>query len=178
MKPLIGSLAFALAVLPALGPASDLPVLGKAHDLIGHDWRNSGGLTLAGLKGKVVVVHFWTLACINCKHNLPSYNRWEDEFEGKSFQIVGIHTPELPFEREPARLDEAIRHWHIRYPVLSDPEGRNWDAWKQEYWPTVYLIDKRGRIRDTWQGELNYDNQGGEQKLAAEIRELIAEPYP
>jgi thiol-disulfide isomerase/thioredoxin len=123
-----------------------------------------------------VVVHFWTLGCINCKHNLPSYNRWEKEFGGQGFTEVGIHTPETDYERNPAVLKEALEHWHITYLVLEDNSSANWNRWHQQYWPAVYLIDKRGHIRDVWSGELNADGAGGEAKIGREISSLLKEP--
>ena len=156
--------------------ASGLPNLGTAPAFAGRAWLNTDRpLDWPSLRGKVVVLHFWTLGCINCKHNLPIYNRWEKNFKGDNFEIVGIHTPELDFERQPAELKRAIQKWDIRYPVLSDNSGENWNRWHQQYWPAVYLVDKQGRVRDSWSGELNYDNQHGEEKLTAEIRELLKE---
>lgn len=168
---LIGSLAAA-----SLSFASSLPKLGAAPAFAGAAWYNADRpLSWASLRGKVVVLHFWTLGCINCKHNLPIYNRWEKQFRGSDVQIVGIHTPEQDFERNPAELRRAIEKWSIRYPVLSDNSGQNWDRWHQQYWPAIYLIDKRGNVRDSWSGELNYDGQRGEDKLTGEIRDLLRE---
>ncbi len=122
-----------------------------------------------------MLVHFWTLGCINCKHNLPSYNAWEKEFKSRGLQIVGVHTPETPYERSAARVDAAIAERGIAYPVLIDRDEKNWNAWNQQFWPAIYLIDKRGRVRDSWQGELDFGNAGGTVKLTTEIRSLLAE---
>jgi peroxiredoxin len=147
----------------------------QAPEFIGRNWLNSQPLSLSELKGKVVVVHFWTLGCINCKHNLPSYNGWEKQFGKDGLVIVGIHTPETDYERSPSHLARAIQERGITYPVLVDNEGKNWTAWKQEYWPAVYLVDKQGRIRDSWQGELDFENAGGTAKFTGEIRALLSE---
>jgi thiol-disulfide isomerase/thioredoxin len=169
---------FALGATLALNSAfgSTLKDLGAAPGFVGGHWVNTPSpLNWASLKGKVVVVHFWTLGCINCKHNLPSYNRWQSEFEGQNFAMIGIHTPETDFERSPAELKKAISQWQIRYPVLEDNDSRNWNHWHQQFWPAIYLIDKTGQIRDTWSGELNADGAGGEAKLGAEIKALLKE---
>lgn len=122
-----------------------------------------------------MLVHFWTLGCINCKHNLPAYNKWQMEFKGRDFQIVGIHTPETDYERSSRHLDQAIAERRIVYPVLVDNESKNWNAWGQEYWPAIYLVDKQGRVRDSWQGELEAGGAGGTDKLTKEIRALLSE---
>lgn len=145
-------------------------------ELVGSDWHGAEKpVTLMGLKGKVVLVHFWTFDCINCKHNLPAYNKWEKEFAGKGLQIIGVHTPETPEEHVAANVDKAIARWSIQYPVLTDNGARNWDRWGVRYWPSIFLIDKHGRLRDVWEGELEYDGAGGTAKLDKEIRALLAE---
>jgi peroxiredoxin len=145
----------------------------KAPEFIGNDWLNAPKpLHLGSLRGKVLLVQFWTLGCINCKHNLPAYNAWAKEFKGAEFQIVGIHTPETAYEKDQRHIREAIDERHIEYPVLVDTAGRNWNAWNQEYWPAIYLVDRNGVVRDSWQGELG--DQGGP-KLTREIKMLLAE---
>jgi peroxiredoxin len=165
-----------LSVLVAAASASSLPDLGQAPELIGSDWKNTDhAIKLSSLAGKVVVVHFWTLGCINCKHNLGDYNEWQKQFGGKNFEIIGIHTPESDYERSGRNLDESIQEHHIRYPVLVDNSSKNWERWKQQFWPAIYLIDKRGRIRDTWTGELEWNHAGGFYKISHEIEELERE---
>jgi peroxiredoxin len=176
MRPASILAVFLLATVWVRAWAGQGPKIGQfAPELIGRDWRNSRPLTSNDLNGKVVIVHFWTLGCINCKHNLPSYNRWEKQFGKEGLVIVGIHTPETEYERDAHHLDQAIREREITYPVLVDNEGKNWAAWKQEYWPAVYLVDKQGRIRDSWQGELDFDNAGGTAKFTSEIKALLTE---
>ena len=136
-------------------------------------------LKLSAFKGKVTILHFWTLGCINCRRNLPAYNRWRKKFEGKEVEIVGIHTPETPGEASKAAVSKAIKKHGIVYPVLVDSlvQGRysNWDRWDQHFWPTVYLIDKKGKVRWRWEGELEYDRSGGEAKMAALVEKLLME---
>ena len=136
-------------------------------------------LKLSALKGKVTILHFWTLGCINCRRNLPSYNRWRKKFEGKEVEIIGIHTPETPGEASNTAVSKAIKKHGIVYPVLVDSliQGKyvNWDRWNQHFWPTVYLIDKKGKVRWRWEGELEYERSGGEAKMAALVEKLLKE---
>jgi hypothetical protein len=89
--------------------------------------------------------------------------------------IIGVHTPETPWERQPANVTREIRRLGITYPVLLDPNGANWNRWGQHYWPTVYLIDKHGRVRYRWEGELEYDRAGGEAIMARLVSQLLKE---
>ena len=119
-----------------------------APELVGSQWINTPGgkpITLASRLGKVTVVEFWTFACINCRHNLPSYARWHTQFAAKDVAIIGIHTPETDAERDPATVARHVQELGIQYPVLLDNDYKNWDRWRQQYWPVVYVIDKRGR---------------------------------
>ena len=153
-----------------------------AAELSGSKWLNTPDgkpIKLSSLKGKVTVLHFWTLGCINCRRNLPSYNRWYKKFDPKQVAIIGVHTPETPGEASKTAVEKAIKKHGIAYPVLVDSlqEGRyaNWDKWHQQYWPTVYLIDKKGKVRWRWEGELEYNQAGGEAKMASLIENLMNE---
>ncbi|MFX8660829.1 redoxin domain-containing protein, partial [Acinetobacter baumannii] len=88
-----------------------------------------------------------TLGCINCKHNLPIYNRWQEKYAAKGLQIIGVHTPETSYEHSIPHVKESIAHWGIKYPVVFDGNSENWNRWKVEAWPSVYVVDKRGQIR-------------------------------
>ena len=136
-------------------------------------------LKLSALKGKVTILHFWTLGCINCRRNLPSYNRWRKKFEGKEVEIIGVHTPETKGEASKTAVSKAIKKHEIVYPVLVDSliQGKylNWDRWDQHFWPTVYLIDKKGKVGWRWEGELEYEGSGGEAKMAALVEKLLKE---
>jgi hypothetical protein len=89
--------------------------------------------------------------------------------------IIGVHTPETPWERQTANVTREIQSLGITYPVLLDPSGANWSRWGQHYWPTVYLIDKHGRVRYRWEGELEYNHAGGEATLARLVNQLLKE---
>jgi hypothetical protein len=89
--------------------------------------------------------------------------------------LIGVHTPETPEERVRENVVRKVKEYKITYPVLLDQNGENWQRWGQQYWPTVYLIDKKGRVRYRWEGELEYRNAGGEEKMAVRIEDLLKE---
>lgn len=140
-------------------------------------WIHSPALRLSELQPKVVVVHFYTFGCINCIRNLPHYNDWQKRFAASDFAIVGIHRPETQGEYDPARVREKAAEAKIVYPVAADNESRNWDAWANRVWPSVYLIDRDGFVRYWWYGELNWQGTEGEKWMRDRIAELLAEPY-
>jgi thiol-disulfide isomerase/thioredoxin len=137
-----------------------LPVIGVAPQFVGTQrWFNTPGggpLSLASLRGRVVLVDFWTYSCINCIRTLPYLNAWNERYASKGLTIVGVHTPEFPFEHSAANVQEAIRQNGIRYPVVQDNNYATWNAYNNEYWPAEYLIDKQGRIRVADFGEGEY----------------------
>ena len=147
--------------------------LGPAPELSGITaWINSEPTTLAALRGKVVLVHFWTFGCINCIHVQPYVKAWSDRYAADGFVVVGVHTPELSFERDIANVRDAVARADVRFPVAFDPTYATWNAYRNSYWPAFYFIDKAGTIRHVHFGEGDYD--GSE----AVIRELLAEPAP
>ncbi len=164
-----------LAALPILAEQTQFPT---APDFVGDHWLNTPGgspLSLSARRGKLTVVHFWTYACYNCKNNMPIYNRWYDEFKSQDVEIVGIHTPETPEESRPAFVAQHIQKYGVKYPVVLDNDKVNWRRWKQQYWPMVYAVDKHGKIRADWAGELEYKGAGGSEKLAGVFRSLLRE---
>jgi peroxiredoxin len=138
-------------------------------------WINSRPLELMKLRGQVVVLHFWTFGCINCVRNLPHYNQWQQDFAKDKVTIIGVHTPEFDHEAKPDALKAAVEKHQIQFPVALDPEQATWDAFQNRYWPTVYLIDKQGKIRLRWEGELEHNNAGGDQLVRQKLKELLAE---
>src|SRR5262245_40405664 len=137
-----------------------LPELGVAPQFVGTQrWFNTPGgapLSLRGLRGHVVLVDFWTYSCINCIRTLPYLNTWNAKYAGKGLVVIGVHTPEFPFEHSAANVAEAISQNGIRYPVAQDNNYATWNAYNNEYWPAEYLIDAQGRIRLTDFGEGEY----------------------
>ena len=147
-----------------------LPVLGRAPDFAGNErWFNSKPLTLAGLRGRVVLVDFWTYTCINCIRTLPYTRAWDAAYRARGLTIVGVHTPEFSFERDAGNVEDAIAQNKLRYPVAQDNEYKTWDAWGNQYWPAKYLVDAKGRVRYVHFGE------GDDDKTEAAIRSLLAE---
>jgi cytochrome c biogenesis protein CcdA/thiol-disulfide isomerase/thioredoxin len=150
-----------------------LPVLGRAPDFTGTQrWFNTPGeapLDLHELRGRVVLVDFWTYTCINCLRTLPYVRAWDARYRRSGLTIVGVHTPEFPFERDAGNVERAIGQNGLRYPVAQDNDYATWDAWSNQYWPAKYLIDARGRVRYAHFGEGDYD------KTESAIRALLAE---
>lgn len=152
------------------------PMEQKAPVLTGiTQWINSKPLVLKDLRGKVVVLHFWTFGCINCQHNLPYYNRWRTDFSKDDLQIIGVHTPETSAEADEKNVATRVHDLGIKYPVTVDNESATWTAYKNRYWPSIYLIDKQGRVRYRWDGELEYKDSGGDKSLRTKIKALLAE---
>jgi cytochrome c biogenesis protein CcdA/thiol-disulfide isomerase/thioredoxin len=151
----------------------DLPVRGVAPEFVGNEqWFNTPGdkpLTLSGLRGHVVLVDFWTYSCINCIRTLPYLKAWDAKYRKDGLTIVGVHTPEFPFEREASNVETAIEENGIRYPVAQDNEQATWNAYGNQYWPAEYFIDAQGRVRYVHFGEGEY---GEKEKV---IRELLVE---
>jgi cytochrome c biogenesis protein CcdA/thiol-disulfide isomerase/thioredoxin len=143
---------------------------GQAPEFQGIEgWINSEPLTLAALRGKVVVLDFWTYSCINCLRTLPHVKAWYDAYRDDGLVIVGVHTPEFVFERDADNVRRAVRDHGISYPVALDPEFGTWEAWDNQYWPAKYFVDRAGRIRYAHFGEGDYEES------ERVIRELLAE---
>jgi cytochrome c biogenesis protein CcdA/thiol-disulfide isomerase/thioredoxin len=152
------------------GPRSTLPVLGTAPDFTGTQrWFNSKPLSLAALRGRVVLIDFWTYTCINCIRTLPYLKAWDARYRKAGLTIVGVHSPEFSFEKDAGNVQRAIASFGIRYPVVQDNDLATWSAWGNQYWPAEYLIDARGKVRHVHFGEGEYD------KSEAAIRSLLAE---
>jgi cytochrome c biogenesis protein CcdA/thiol-disulfide isomerase/thioredoxin len=155
------------------GREAGLPVLGVAPEFVGNQqWFNTPGdrpLTLAGLRGRVVLVDFWTYSCINCIRTFPYLKAWDRRYRKDGLTIVGMHTPEFPFEREASNVEAAIEENGIRYPVAQDNDQATWNAYGNQYWPAEYFVDAQGRVRYVHFGEGEY---GEKEKV---IRELLAE---
>jgi cytochrome c biogenesis protein CcdA/thiol-disulfide isomerase/thioredoxin len=160
-----------VAAAPTKGShKSSLPDLGPAPDFTGtQDWFNSKPLTLAALRGRVVLIDFWTYTCINCLRTLPYLEAWDRRYRDEGLTIVGVHSPEFAFEHDAGNVASAIKTNHIKYPVVQDNDLKTWNAWGNQYWPAEYLIDATGHVRETRFGEGDYD------KSEAAIRSLLAE---
>jgi thiol-disulfide isomerase/thioredoxin len=155
--------------------SSGLRRLGRAPEIRGTQrWFNTPGgrpLTLARLRSqhRVVLVDFWTYTCINCIRTLPQLKAWDAKYRGDGLTIIGVHTPEFPFEKDAGNVVAAIRQDGVRYAVAQDNDNVTWDAYANEYWPAEYLIDAQGQVRHVHFGEGDYG------KTEAAIRALLAE---
>ncbi len=137
---------------------SDLPVEGTFPSLDGATgWINSPPLTPKGLRGKVVLIDFWTYSCINCLRALPYVRAWADKYRDHGLVVIGVHAPEFAFERDPENVRRAVRDLGVTYPVALDANLAIWRAFNNVYWPAHYFIDAQGRIRAHHFGEGEYD---------------------
>ena len=137
---------------------SSLKDLGEAPEIIpGGEWFNSEPLQLSELRGKVVLLDFWTYTCINCIRTFPYLRDWHASYKDKGLVIIGVHTPEFEFEKSPKNVAGAIKDFELTYPVVQDNDYATWRAYKNRYWPGKYLIDAKGRVRYTHFGEGKYD---------------------
>ncbi|MEC5162846.1 thiol-disulfide isomerase/thioredoxin [Janthinobacterium sp. CG_S6] len=165
MKTLLTTAALAGAVAAqAAAPVA-------APEFTGIDtWLNSAPLTMQQLRGKVVLVDFWTYTCINCIRTLPHVKSWHAKYKDQGLVVVGVHTPEYPHERSTANVTAALKRFDIQYPVAQDNRYATWGVYNNRYWPATYLIDKGGKIVYSHFGEGQY----GETEAA--IRRLLAQP--
>ncbi len=138
-------------------------IIGIAH------WINSEPLTLAELRGKVVLVDFWTYSCINCIRTLPYLKDWHEKYKDLGFVLIGVHSPEFEFEKEIANVEQEVNEKGLSYPIAMDNEMQTWGNYNNRFWPAKYLIDIDGRIRYTHFGE------GAYQETEQLIQELLEE---
>jgi thiol-disulfide isomerase/thioredoxin len=157
------------------GPNSDVPIAAsspinmkgkkmfnvqayQAPELVDvTDWINSSPLTIAGLKGKVILLDFWTFGCINCQNTQPYLNKWQSNYVDKGLVVLGVHAPEFAYERVAENVRNAVKDAKIKYPVVLDNSFSTWNAYGNQYWPARYLIDKDGNVRYNHFGEGAYD---------------------
>jgi thiol-disulfide isomerase/thioredoxin len=140
-----------------------------APPLAHGDWINSKPLKLEDLRGRVVLVEFWTFGCINCRNTLPFVKSWHDRYREKGLTVIGVHSPEFAEERIVENLRRQVVTLGINYPVVSDNDYQTWNAYDVYAWPTTFLLDKQGRIRWKHVGEGDYDEtEQLIQKLLAE----------
>jgi cytochrome c biogenesis protein CcdA/thiol-disulfide isomerase/thioredoxin len=171
---------------------SRLPVLGPAPPFRDTQrWFNTPGerpLTLSGLRGRVVLIDFWTYSCINCLRTLPYVTAWDRRYRKDGLTVVGVHTPEFPFEKVAANVQGAIADNGIHYPVVQDNDYGTWTAYGNQFWPAKYLIDAEGRIRYVHFGEGKYGTterairsllaEAGQRRLGADARARAQRPSP
>lgn len=140
-----------------------------APEVSAETWLNTGPLRLSELRGKVVLVEFWTFGCSNCRHVEPHVKEWYRQFHDAGLEIVSFHSPEFGYERDVGNVRQYVSQHGIRYPVAIDNDFTNWKRFNNRFWPTLYLIDKEGYIRHKKIGEGDYS--GTERR----IRLLLSE---
>jgi thiol-disulfide isomerase/thioredoxin len=129
------------------------------------NWINSDALTLEKLRGRVIVVEFWTFGCYNCRNTLPSVREWDARYRDRGLTIVGVHTPEIDNEYSIDNVRKEVPALGIKYPVLTDNDYKTWKAYGVEAWPTIFVLDKQGRIRWLHVGEGRYEETEGVIKM-------------
>lgn len=135
-------------------PSSQLPSLSG-----GTGWVNSDPVTSDSLRGKVVLIDFWTWDCINCQHTLPHVRDWAQKYQAQGLVVIGVHTPEYPWEKPLASVQKAVTKWQLPYRVVTDNNYKIWNAFGNQYWPAHYYFDAKGQLRYTSFGEGNYEQQ-------------------
>jgi cytochrome c biogenesis protein CcdA/thiol-disulfide isomerase/thioredoxin len=169
----LGELTGARAPKAAGNSAGALEDYGPAPEFRGiAGWINSKPLTLKELRGRVVLIDFWTYSCINCLRTLPHIRDWDDRYRTAGLTIVGVHTPEFAFEHLPSNVHENVKKLEVRYPVALDNGFGTWEAWHNQYWPAKYLIDRNGHVRYFHFGEGEYGT------TEAAIRTLLGSDAP
>jgi cytochrome c biogenesis protein CcdA/thiol-disulfide isomerase/thioredoxin len=161
----------------AASGSSNYTSLPTLPDLSGATaWINSPPLTPASLRGKVVLVDFWTYSCINCLRTLPYIKAWNEKYKDSGLVVIGVHTPEFPFEKDESNVRKAVQDLGITYPVAMDNDYRIWRNFNNEYWPAHYFIDATGHIRYHHFGEGNYDES--EKWIRSLLEEANRKPLP
>ena len=140
-----------------------------APEIQSTQWLNGAPVTLQDLRGRVVMIDFWTFDCINCQHVIPALKGWHEKYGSQGLTIIGVHTPEFDFERQTANVADAIRRFGLPYRVALDNDMQNWNNYRNHYWPSYYLIDRAGYIR------YNHIGEGNEQQVESVIQQLLAE---
>jgi thiol-disulfide isomerase/thioredoxin len=141
----------------------------KAPDITSQTWLNSAPIHLADLKGKVVMVEFWTFGCYNCRNVEPHVKEWHQKYAGQGLVVIGVHSPEFSYERNLDKVTRYLKEHDIRFPVPIDNDFSTWNRYGNRYWPAMYLIDKQGMVRYVRVGE------GGYQETERLIKTLLAE---
>ncbi len=144
------------ACLTSASPADAASLSGTAPEIISDTWLNSPPKTMTGLRGKVVLVEFWTFECWNCHNVEPYIKQWHARYAQQGLQVISVHTPEFDRERDADNVRAYVKRAGIQYPVVLDNDFANWNRYQNRFWPTIYLIDKRGMVRHVKIGEGDY----------------------
>ena len=180
---LLVSVIFASAIAaPVVGVADDentpqrvkpvvapLPVEGDLPAAKATEWLNSQPLTGAELRGKVILIDFWTYSCVNWRRTLPYVRAWAGKYKDHGLVVIGVHTPEFEFEKNVENVRQAMKEMRIDYPVAIDSDREIWRAFNNDFWPALYFVDSQGRIRHHYLGEGEYEHS------ERVIQQLLAE---
>lgn len=173
---LIAALAIELPGRDSLALSAEEPVQAPEFTHLDRgDWINSTPLTIRSLRGKVILIDFWTYDCWNCYRSFPWLNNLEVQYRKRGLVIIGVHSPEFDRERKRDNVVEKVKQFKLQHPIMLDNDFSYWQAMKNHYWPAYYLIDKRGRIRATYVGETHADTRKA-YSIEAQIERLIGEP--
>ena len=145
-----------VACLTSASSADAAPLSGAAPEIISDTWLNASPKTMSGLRGKVVLVEFWTFECWNCHNVEPYIKQWHARYAQQGLQVISVHTPEFDRERDADNVRAYVKRAGIQYPVVLDNDFANWNRYQNRFWPTIYLIDKRGIVRHVKIGEGDY----------------------
>lgn len=140
----------------------------------GDTWINSTPLSLIDLRGKVILINFWTFDCWNCHRSFIWLNTLEDRFKNREFMVIGVHTPEFEHERHRSRLEDKVKLYNLRHPIMIDNDFSYWNAVGCRYWPSFFAIDKQGSIRAVYIGQTDL-NSGQAKKIEQMIETLLVE---
>jgi thiol-disulfide isomerase/thioredoxin len=179
LAAVLAAFCFAAALPPAATPQEPKSIVGSSplYGLSGATgWINSKPLTAKQLKGKVVLIDFWTYSCINCLRALPYIRAWADKYKDDGLVVIGVHSPEFDFEGQMANVQKAVQKFNITYTVALDSNHAIWDAFHNEYWPAHYFIDAKGKVRFEHFGEGNYDES--ERWIQQLLQEANSRPMP
>jgi thiol-disulfide isomerase/thioredoxin len=130
-------------------------------------WFNSAPLSMSDLRGRVVLVDFWTYGCYNCVNTLPYVTKLYESYKDKGLVVVGVHTPEFPFERSASNVQAALKRHGITYPVAQDNDSATWNAWRNQYWPAQYIVDQRGKV------VFSHAREGQYEEIERTVRQLL-----
>ncbi len=139
----------------------------------GQDWINSAPLNTVDLKGKVVLIDFWTFDCWNCYRSFPWMNAMEKRLDEKNFQVIGVHTPEFEYERIRKNIETKVQEFKLHHPIMIDNDFSYWRAMNNRYWPAYYIVDKTGKVRATFFGE-TYEGDRQAKRIERIIKTLMA----
>ncbi len=169
LAPVLAALVYViLAQIPAVGNAQEA---WAAPDISSPTWLNSPPLRMAEMRGKVVLVEFWTYGCSNCRNVEPYIKVWHERYASQGAVVIGVHTPEFAHEGDITNVKRYVSEHGLRHAIAIDNDFAIWKRYHNRFWPTLYLIDKQGMVRYSHIGEGNYDT------TERQIRALLAEPW-